>query len=197
MKMHRFEKLMVNTPVRALFQCLVPTPFFLKHSRLPPQPLCLEIGCGQGAGGEIILEEFKARRVIAIDYDTAQVKLAKNRIRLKHRPYLQLLTGDAASLSFASAQFDAVFDYGILHHVPGWREALAEIFRVLKPGGQFFYEEMLKPLIGNYVFDKLFPHPPEALLVREEFERALVEQGFKLCGSRQRMKSYLIGVAQK
>jgi ubiquinone/menaquinone biosynthesis C-methylase UbiE len=197
MKMHRLEKLMVNTPARALFQRLVPTPFFLKHSRLSSNPLCLEIGCGQGAGGEIILEKFNARRVIAIDYDTAQVKLAQKHIRSKYRPNLQLLTGDAASLSFVSARFDAVFDYGILHHVPGWRKALAEIFRVLKPNGQFFYEEMLETLIGNYVFDKLFPHPPEALLTQQEFEQALIKQGFKLCGSRQRMKSYLIGVAQK
>ena len=36
----------------------------------------------------------------------------------------------------AAATYDAVVDFGIIHHIPHWRAALAEIFRVLKPGGR-------------------------------------------------------------
>ena len=37
-----------------------------------------------------------------------------------------------------------MFDFGIIHHVPQWRRALAEVARVLKPGGRFYAEEVLR-----------------------------------------------------
>jgi len=35
-----------------------------------------------------------------------------------------------------------VFDFAILHHVEDWRAALADIARVLRPGGRFSFEEV-------------------------------------------------------
>ncbi len=197
MKMNKLEKLLVNTPGRLVLQRLVPTPFFLSQRQLPAQPDCLEIGCGQGAGVEIILEKFKARRVIAFDYDPEQVRLAKQRIHPNYRGYFNLCVADAASLCFPSARFDAVFNYAILHHVAGWREALAEIYRMLKPGGQFFYEELLRPVLDVPIFARLFEHPPAARFTQAEFEQALIQLGFKVGHSRQYLRSYLLGVAQK
>jgi ubiquinone/menaquinone biosynthesis C-methylase UbiE len=197
MKMTRLEKLLVNTPFRALHQRLVATNFFLRHSQLPNRSFCLEIGCGQGAGVKLILEKFNARQVTALDYDIEQLRLAQRRIRSGEHHNVHLLVSDAASLCFTKAQFDAVFDYGILHHVPDWTKALSEIYRVLKPKGFFFYEEILKPVLTNYLFAKLFPHPPEGYFTRLEFEHILTQAGFTVIRRRQFAVSYLLGVARK
>ena len=60
-----------------------------------------------------------------------------------------LFVGDAERIDVPDASFDAVVDYGILHHVPDWRRALREIARVLKPGGMFYFEDILKGLTEN------------------------------------------------
>ena len=49
----------------------------------------------------------------------------------------------------ADDTYDAVFDFGIIHHIPRWREALDEVARVLKPGGRFFFEEVLRDALDR------------------------------------------------
>ncbi len=48
----------------------------------------------------------------------------------------QVVQADATSLLFEDGTFDCVYSFGVLHHIPDVEKALAEIKRVLKPGGQ-------------------------------------------------------------
>lgn len=196
MEMNKLEKFFVNSPFRAFTQN-VPTYFFRKHSGLPKKPFCLEIGCGQGAGIKIILNKFKASRVIGMDFDPDQIELARKKMGLPYRDDYSLFIGSAAEIGLAAAKFDAVFDYAVLHHIPAWRHALVEIYRTLKPRGYFFYEELLDELLKSYVFIRCFPHPHQALFTREQFEATLKEVGFNICWSRGWTDNYVIGVAQK
>lgn len=47
----------------------------------------------------------------------------------------KILVQDVTELSFAAESFDAVLSFDVLEHVPDYRKALQEFFRVLKPGG--------------------------------------------------------------
>ncbi|MBK7975511.1 MAG: methyltransferase domain-containing protein [Deltaproteobacteria bacterium] len=58
---------------------------------------------------------------------------------------------DAERLPFEDARFDAAVEFGILHHVPGWRTALVELARVLKPGGHFWFEDLTSTFSENGV----------------------------------------------
>jgi SAM-dependent methyltransferase len=62
-------------------------------------------------------------------------------------------TNDPRRLPFADAQFDAVFSIGVLEHVHeldgGQRESMAEVLRVLKPGGRFFIFHL--PNSGSWI----------------------------------------------
>ena len=40
------------------------------------------------------------------------------------------------------ATFDLVLDFGILRHVPNWRDALAEVQKILRSGGEFLFEDL-------------------------------------------------------
>lgn len=57
--------------------------------------------------------------------------------------------GDATGLKVAFGAedkiHDAASDFAIIHHIPDWRSAVAEIARVLKPGGPFLFDEVTSP----------------------------------------------------
>ncbi len=100
----------------------------------------MEIGCGSGYGTRMILDRFDAARVDAVDLDPGMV--VKARRRLADRPgRVRLEVGDAANLRVVfgaeDGTYDATFNFAIIHHIPDWRSAVAEVARVLKPGGLF------------------------------------------------------------
>ncbi len=94
----------------------------------------------------------------AFDLDPDVVSLARKRISDRdHR--VHLWTGDAQAIKAKNNTYDAVFDFGIIHHVQAWRKAIREVYRVLRPGGKFYVEEVLKKLILNPIARRLFKHP--------------------------------------
>lgn len=93
----------------------------------------LEIGGGVGTD----LAQFAARgaRVTDVDLAAGHLRLAEENLRLRG------LTGrfvhhDAESLPFPDASFDLVYSNGVLHHTPNTRTVIAEVRRVLRPGGR-------------------------------------------------------------
>jgi SAM-dependent methyltransferase len=51
--------------------------------------------------------------------------------------------GDAVRLPVATAAVDVVVDFGAVHLIPDWPAALAEIHRVLRPGGAYVFEHIV------------------------------------------------------
>jgi ubiquinone/menaquinone biosynthesis C-methylase UbiE len=93
----------------------------------------LEVGGGMGTD----LAQFARHGAIVTDVDLSQghLQIAQENFRLRG------LTGrfvhhDAESLPFDDGQFDLVYSNGVLHHTPNTAQAIAEILRVLKPGGR-------------------------------------------------------------
>jgi len=101
----------------------------------------LEVGCGRGLGIEQIREVFGPATIDAFDLDEEMVKLARE--RLAGLDGVRLWRGNATRIEAPDASYDAAFEFIVLHHVPEWRRALGEVFRVLRPGGVFYAEEIL------------------------------------------------------
>ena len=80
---------------------------------------------------------------------------------------------------------DAAVVFGILHHVPEWREALRESHRMLKGGGEIYVEEPDGRIIR--LFERFFDrgHPEAAMFTLGEFEKSLVDAGFRVAGKRR------------
>ena len=91
-------------------------------------------------GVEIILDQFGAECVDAFDLDSRMIDRARRRLRGRGER-VRLWTGNTTSISAEDDTCDAAFDFGIIHHVPEWRNAIAEVRRVLRPGGRFYAEE--------------------------------------------------------
>jgi ubiquinone/menaquinone biosynthesis C-methylase UbiE len=196
--MNRIETLVVNSAARALVQRAVEAPLLLRKGGALAGGTALEIGCGRGEGVRLIIDKFGAERVVGIDLDPAQIGRAQATLGAQRPGRAEFQVGDAAHLEFPDQSFDAVFDFGVLHHVPRWRDAIGEIARVLRPGGRFYFEDLLKELILSRPFRRLFDHPAEAQFRGFEFFAALRDAGLDLVGEPVVIpKAYIAGVARR
>jgi hypothetical protein len=135
MLLNAVEKALMNNPVRAAIQRGLEARQLLDMGGPVTGGFALEMGCGRGVGTELLFDRFGVARVDAFDLDPHMVALATQRLQARAA---RVFVGDAARIDAADATYDAVFDFAIIHHVPDWREAIGEAFRVLKPGGRFY-----------------------------------------------------------
>jgi ubiquinone/menaquinone biosynthesis C-methylase UbiE len=182
MKLNFAERLLVNNHIRATVQRLYEGPLLRGMGGTARGGTVLEVGCGRGAGVEVILEQFEAAHVCGIDLDPCQIERARKRLQSKYTGRFTLMEGDAERLPFEDAAFSAVFDFGILHHVPKWQKAVAEVRRVLKPGGTFFFEEVTRAALDRWIYRNFLEHPTENRFSETEFLAAVASQGMNPVG---------------
>ena len=128
---------------------------------------------------EIILDQFGADLVDAFDLDADMVLRAEARLE-RFGERVRLWTGDATTIQADDETYDAVFDFGIVHHIPDWRAALREVHRVLKPGGRFYADEMFERFLSHPVTRALLDHPAEDRFDHARFAEALEGAGLEL-----------------
>ncbi|HEY9880494.1 MAG TPA: class I SAM-dependent methyltransferase [Leptolyngbyaceae cyanobacterium] len=105
-------------------------------SRATPETSFFEPGIGTGRIALPLVEQGYAYTGI----DVSDAMMDKLWEKLKDRSHrLTLLNADATALPFEPACFDVAIASHILHLIPDWRKAMAEIRRVLKPEGVFIY----------------------------------------------------------
>ncbi len=134
----------------------------------------LEVGCGSGYSASLIAKEAP-KSYTGIDIMPEQLEKAEER----KLPNTSFVRGDAADLScFGDRSFDMIVDFMILHHVEGWRRFLDEAFRVLRPGGDVFINDLTRK--GVHLTDRLlhWDHAEEPLFTMKEFEEQAKRSGF-------------------
>jgi ubiquinone/menaquinone biosynthesis C-methylase UbiE len=107
-------------------------------ARLQPGDAVLDVGCGTGTlAMEVARRVGRAGRVAGIDPGTQQIARARAKAARRHVP-IEFQIGVIEQLPFPDQTFDVVFSTLMMHHLPASlkRQGLAEIARVLKPGGR-------------------------------------------------------------
>ena len=135
-------------------------------------------------GCALLLERFGADSVDAFDLDPDMVARARRRLA-DRGDRVHVWVGDAEHIAAPDCSYAAVFDFGILHHVPDWRRALREIQRVLQPGGRFYAEEVLVDFLRNRLVQRLFDHPLHDRFGHDALAEGLRVAGLALKGSRR------------
>ncbi len=144
--MNRLGRAVLNSPPRAVAQRRWVVPALRRQGAALEGMKVLEIGCGRGAGSTLIIDHLGAESVDAIDIDPVMVRLAARRVVQAGRSdRIRVAVGDMVRAEVPDASYDAVVDMGAIHLEPLWRDALAEIRRVLRPGGRFCFEEIVRP----------------------------------------------------
>lgn len=180
MILNRLERIVVNNPVRVFVQRHAAQRLLQKGGSVAGGRV-LEIGCGSGQGMRVIRDVFAPATIDGFDLDPEMVALAQHTAGEFARRIWQ---GDAAAIDAEDATYDAVFDFGIIHHVPDWQEAVAEVHRVLRPGGRFFVEEVLDRFILHPIVRRVFEHPMENRFGHEQFAEHLERAGFEVTSTK-------------
>ncbi|MBM4058176.1 MAG: class I SAM-dependent methyltransferase, partial [Planctomycetes bacterium] len=110
----------------------------------------LDVGCGTALYFPILCRH--ADRLEGIDGSAAMIRRAEANLATRGLANCRVHVGSATRLPFADRSFDAVNSWDFLHHVGNLEGTLAEIRRVLKPGGRYVAVEpnLLNPSIAWY-----------------------------------------------
>lgn len=115
---------------------------FLDWLKAPKRLDWLDVGCGNGAFTETLIQRCSPTSISGIDPFEGQLKYARERPACRHASF-QL--GDAIKLPYADDQFDAAVMALVIFFVPEPAKGVSEMFRVVRPGG----------LVSAYVWDIL------------------------------------------
>jgi ubiquinone/menaquinone biosynthesis C-methylase UbiE len=98
----------------------------------------LEVSCGHGGGASYLVRTLRPSSYTGLDFNADGIAFCRRRHNL---PALDFVHGDAESLPFADQSFDAVINVEASHAYPRLPRFLAEVVRVLRPGGHFLYAD--------------------------------------------------------
>jgi SAM-dependent methyltransferase len=98
----------------------------------------LEVSCGHGGGAAYLTRTLQPQRYTALDLNPAGIRFCKQRHQVAGLVFIQ---GDAGNLPFAPSTFDAVVNVEASHCYPNFPLFLAQVARVLRPGGHFLYAD--------------------------------------------------------
>jgi ubiquinone/menaquinone biosynthesis C-methylase UbiE len=109
----------------------------------PPQGLrWLDVGCGTGAFTELVIDRCRPKQISAIDPAEDQITYARSRPAAAGATFR---VGDAQSLPYSDDEFDVAAMALVITFIPEPAKAVAEMKRVVKPGGT----------LGSYIWDFL------------------------------------------
>lgn len=134
---------------------------FLNWLAPPPGLRWIDVGCGNGAFTELLCQRVAPAEVQAVDPSEGQLAFARVRAGAAGALFHQ---ADAMALPFEAARFDAAVMALVLFFVPDPARGIAEMMRVVRPGG----------LVSAYVWDVPRGTAPTSLI-----RRALTENGIK------------------
>lgn len=123
----------------------------LVQRHLPPEAAVLDLGCAVGRSA--LGAAGRGHPVVATDVSLAMVQAAARLARVRGLP-VRVCVMDAGALGFAAGSFDAVLMLGsTLSYIPrraGRRQALREVWRVLRPGGRVLIETSSRTSARGY-----------------------------------------------
>ncbi len=157
----------------------------------------LDVGAGTAQIPIELCRRAAAVAVVAIDAAHHMLELARTNVEragLADRIRLELC--DAKQMPFPDASFEAVISNSIVHHIPQPETVLAEMVRVVKPGGALFVRDLARPasaavlgqLVAQYAGDanehqrQLFAESLHAALTLDEVRDLVATLGFPPAG---------------
>lgn len=160
---------------------------FLDWLDVPPGLRWLDVGCGNGAFTELLIERRAPAAAVAVDPSNEQLDYARTRPGAR---LAQFHHGDAQALGFGDRAFDVAAMALVISFLSDPAKAIAEMARVVRPGGivaTYMWDFDVGGAPVHPVYEALkslgvpTPHPPNTAAARRDdmhdfFARAGLEQ---------------------
>lgn len=153
-------------------------PLLIELSGIEPGERVIDVGCGTGSLTGALLDAADLAEVAAIDYSETYLEAARQAIR---DPRVAFRQADACALPFADAAFDRALSLLVLQFVPEPEQAVAEMRRVVRPGGAV--AAAVWDHYGGFVVQRMFwdvaamLDPAAAALRGEAYFRPITQPG--------------------
>ncbi|MCL6704223.1 class I SAM-dependent methyltransferase [Pseudomonas sp. T1.Ur] len=144
----------------------------------PSNPVLLDAGCGQGKSFQYLRQAFAPQRLIGVDADPHSLDLSAEEAA-RQGMAVELIGSDCATLAVPDASVDLLFCHQTFHHLVEQEKALAEFYRVLKPGGYLMFAESTEAYIDTWVIRWLFRHPMHVQKSAAQYLAMIRTQGFQ------------------
>jgi ubiquinone/menaquinone biosynthesis C-methylase UbiE len=119
----------------------------------------LDVGTGPGRIAVALCLADPAARVLALDLAEAMLDLARRNIaQAGLTTRIECVLGDAKALAWPDGRFEAVISNTIVHHIPDPLPALAEMARLVAPGGTLFVRDLARPATSEEVASLVATH---------------------------------------
>ena len=155
---------------------------FLKSwASIPPQAAVLDIGCGTGEFEWLVLREHPEQRIVGVDVCGTMLKLARQKCEAYSN--VAFCTASASALPFLDHSFDVVVSASALHYFDQPNVNLAEMRRVVKPGGSVVILDWCKDYILCRLLDivlKLIEPGYQRCYTQHEFHQLLASAQFDI-----------------
>jgi ubiquinone/menaquinone biosynthesis C-methylase UbiE len=145
---------------------------------LPCNAVLLDAGCGQGKSFQYLHQSFSPKHLIGLDADPHSLNLSGEEAARQGMD-VELLASDCARIDVPDASVDLLFCHQTFHHLVEQDKALAEFYRVLKPGGYLLFAESTEAYIDTWVIRWLFRHPMHVQKSAAGYLQMIRQQGFE------------------
>jgi len=115
----------------------------------------LDIGCGNGIAALYIADKYPVKGLICVDINTDNIKIADEEKRRRKIENVTFIEGDAQNLiQLGSNSIDIIINIESAFHYPEKELFLEEIYRILKPRGQFIITDILTTSEGSLLLKR-------------------------------------------
>lgn len=161
------------------------TDVLIEKSGIDCKSVVLDVGCGNGTTVLHIASKFDCRTV-GVDLSGVRIKNALKNLKTQPRAIQEnakFIKSSGASLPFKNDYFSTVLSQSSIYHIHDKKKALSEIYRILKKGGIFVFDDLFKPKpkvsidTQKNVFDRLLFDTPFSFHTYQTF---LDQIGFKV-----------------
>lgn len=142
-------------------------------------PKVIDVGCGFGHSFFELANRFSPEIIIGMDADP-DLHMRANEAATTCSVPVRLHAANAARIDLPDNEFDLILCHQTFHHIIEQDAAMAEFFRILKPGGALLFAESTRRYIHSLPIRLLFRHPMEVQKTAEEYLAIIRGVGFDL-----------------